>query len=185
MTRSFSLEEKNKYLAFEINQTTYCIGLSNVKEIMEYMTVDPIPMTPDYIIGAINLRGEIIPVFDLSIRLGKPSQALTSRTCIIIAESEFDGIAITLGLKVDIVSRVLDIAATDIDNVPDLAGQFRSPFVQGLAKIEKSLITILDIRRLLTLTELTKLEEIKHHHQLCLELPVNESGINPTLISNK
>ncbi|WP_249348591.1 chemotaxis protein CheW [Pseudoalteromonas citrea] len=149
--KSVGLIEKDKYLAFELNKTPYAISISSVKEIMEYIQVDPIPMSPDFIIGAINLRGDVIPVFDLSVRLGKPEQPCTNRTCIIIAECIYNENPIVIGLKVDMVTKVIDISQSDIDDVPSIGGQFQSRFVYGLAKLEDKILTILNILRILTL----------------------------------
>ncbi|KZN30251.1 hypothetical protein N480_04715 [Pseudoalteromonas luteoviolacea S2607] len=161
-TTQNSFVDKDKYLAFELNHATYSINISLVKEIMEYVEVDPIPMAPDFIIGAINLRGEVIPVFDLSLRLGKLPQALTNRTCIIIAECLFNEQQITIGLKVDIVTKVLDISSADIDKVPSIGGQFHSRFVLGLAKLPDKLMTILDISKILTLDDMKLIEDLNN-----------------------
>lgn len=157
-----SIIEKDKYLAFELNKTPYAISISLVKEIMEYIKVDPIPMSPDFIIGAINLRGDVIPVFDLSVRLGKPQQTCTNRTCIIIAECLYNESAIVIGLKVDMVTKVIDILQSDIDDVPSIGGQFQSRFVYGLAKLEDKILTILNILRILTLNNLELVTELNH-----------------------
>ncbi|ESP91018.1 MULTISPECIES: chemotaxis protein CheW [Pseudoalteromonas] len=161
-TSQSSLVDKDKYLAFELNHASYSINISLVKEIMEYIEVDPIPMAPEFIIGAINLRGEVIPVFDLSLRLGKQSQEITNRTCIIIAECLFNNQEITIGLKVDMVTKVLDISGADIDAVPSIGGQFHSRFVLGLAKLPDKLMTILDISKILTLDELKLIEDLNN-----------------------
>ncbi|WP_081310428.1 chemotaxis protein CheW [Pseudoalteromonas luteoviolacea] len=161
-TTQSSFVDKDKYLAFELNHASYSINISLVKEIMEYVEVDPIPMAPDFIIGAINLRGEVIPVFDLSLRLGKQPQELTNRTCIIIAECLFNEQQITIGLKVDIVTKVLDISGSDIDSVPSIGGQFHSRFVLGLAKLPDKLMTILDISKILTLDDIKLIEDLNN-----------------------
>ncbi|MCF6439405.1 chemotaxis protein CheW [Pseudoalteromonas luteoviolacea] len=161
-TAQNSLVDKDKYLAFELNHASYSINISLVKEIMEYVEVDPIPMAPEFIIGAINLRGEVIPVFDLSLRLGKQPQDITNRTCIIIAECQFNCQEITIGLKVDMVTKVLDISSTDIDGVPSIGGQFQSRFVLGLAKLPDKLMTILDISKILTLDDIKLIEDLNN-----------------------
>ncbi|TQF70564.1 chemotaxis protein CheW [Pseudoalteromonas luteoviolacea] len=161
-TTQSSFVDKDKYLAFELNHASYSINISLVKEIMEYVEVDPIPMAPEFIIGAINLRGEVIPVFDLSLRLAKQPQEITNRTCIIIAECLFNEQQITIGLKVDMVTKVLDISATDIDKVPSIGGQFHSRFVLGLAKLPDKLMTILDISKILTLDDMKLIEDLNN-----------------------
>ncbi|MCF2858157.1 chemotaxis protein CheW [Pseudoalteromonas sp. SMS1] len=161
-TTQSSFVDKDKYLAFELNHASYSINISLVKEIMEYVEVDPIPMAPEFIIGAINLRGEVIPVFDLSLRLAKQPQEITNRTCIIIAECLFNEQQITIGLKVDMVTKVLDISAADIDKVPSIGGQFHSRFVMGLAKLPDKLMTILDISKILTLDDMKLIEDLNN-----------------------
>jgi purine-binding chemotaxis protein CheW len=173
----YLVAEKDKYLAFELNNMPYAVPISLVKEIMEFITVDPIPMAPDFIIGAINLRGEVIPVFDLSIRLAKDKQPCTNRTCIIIVECEFKNIPIVIGFKVDMVTKVLDISMDEIDTVPSIGGQFQSRFVMGLAKLDTNLLTILDISKLLTINEFELIQDISQsNNQLDLELEHQDSS---------
>lgn len=183
-TTQNSLVDKDKYLAFELNHASYSINISLVKEIMEYIEVDPIPMAPEFIIGAINLRGEVIPVFDLSLRLAKQPQEITNRTCIIIAECQFNAQEITIGLKVDMVTKVLDISGADIDSVPSIGGQFHSRFVLGLAKLPDKLMTILDISKILTLDDMKLIEDLNNAElsdsesaeETCEDSPILESA---------
>ncbi|MCG7560942.1 MULTISPECIES: chemotaxis protein CheW [Pseudoalteromonas] len=171
VTAAYDLD---KYLAFELNGASYSISISIVREIMEYIEVDKIPMAPDFIIGAINLRGLVIPVFDLSVRLNKPAQPNTNRTCIIVAECNYKAQNITVGLKVDMVTKVLDIPAHEIDQVPSIAGQFHSRFVYGLAKLTDNLMTILDITKILTLDDVQLFDDLQQHNkQLALELTLD------------
>ncbi|AZZ97922.1 MULTISPECIES: chemotaxis protein CheW [Pseudoalteromonas] len=166
--------DHDKYLAFELNGAPYSISIAIVREIMEYIEVDKIPMAPEFIIGAINLRGLVIPVFDLSVRLNKPAQAITNRTCIIVAECDYKAQNITVGLKVDMVTKVLDIPAHEVDQVPSIAGQFHSRFVYGLAKLKDNLMTILDITKILTLNDVQLFDDLQQQHkQLSFELPLD------------
>lgn len=154
------MSQSEKYLVFDIGKRSYSLPISIVREIMEYVDVDPIPMVPGFITGAINLRGNVVPVLSLAVRLGQEQQPVTSRTCIVIVDVERSGEQMIIGLMVDIVSRVLDLNLDAIDEVPTLGGQLESRFVKGLAKSEERLLAILEVDELLTIREMDLLEEV-------------------------
>ncbi|MDG3087919.1 chemotaxis protein CheW [Vibrio hannami] len=151
---------KEKYLVFEINQRNYSLPISIVREIMEYVEVDSIPMAPAFIVGAINLRGEVIPVISLAIRFGMEQQAVNSRTCIVIVEVQRDQQILVIGLMVDMVTRVLDLDVQNIDEVPSLGGQLENRFVKGLAKSDERLLAIVEVDELLTVRDMDLLGEV-------------------------
>ena len=86
-----TLSEQSQYLSFLIGGEEYAIGILRVREIIEYDTVTTVPTTPPCIRGVINLRGSVVPVVDLAVKLGLPESAVTKRTCIVIVEVELDG----------------------------------------------------------------------------------------------
>lgn len=79
-------EDAHKYLTFLLPGKTYAVSIMKVKEIIEYEKVVDVPMMPDFICGAINLRGRVIPIIDLSVRLGGEASEIARRTCIIVVD---------------------------------------------------------------------------------------------------
>jgi len=95
---------EGKYLTFSLAGEEYGIGILKVKEIIGIMTITPIPKTPDFVKGVINLRGKVIPVVDLRLKFGMTGMESTERTCIIVVEIAAAGNKIFMGIVVDSVS---------------------------------------------------------------------------------
>ena len=95
------------FLTFVLRDECFGISISAVKEIIEYDNVTSIPLMPDFVKGVLNLRGEVVPVIDLSIRFNKPATEVQKRTCIIIMEIPYDDQIVTLGAVVDSVCEVM------------------------------------------------------------------------------
>ncbi|MGO9017316.1 MAG: chemotaxis protein CheW [Syntrophobacteraceae bacterium] len=141
-----SCERKTgKYLTFSVANEDYGISIMKVKEIIEVMPVTPMPQTPPYVKGVINLRGKIIPVADLRAKLGIQESEYTDRSCIIVLETTREGRTILIGMVVDSVSEVLHIKGADIEDVNDFLLKFNSGCVLGMAKMASGIKMILDV----------------------------------------
>ena len=105
----------------------FTIGILSVKEIIGYGGLTEVPMMPPCVRGVINLRGAVVPVMDLSARFGREATAVTKRTCIIIVELDKGGEQQVIGVIVDAVNAVLDIAAADIEPPPAFGAQHPAP----------------------------------------------------------
>lgn len=138
---------EGKYLTFALGQEEYGIRILKVREIIGYVPITPMPKSPDYIKGLINLRGQVIPVMDLRLRFGMPSAEVTEQTCIIVVEVNCEGKLHHAGLIVDRVQEVLYIQSKDIDLTPQLGSGARSDFIVGIGKTESSIKILLDIDR--------------------------------------
>ena len=104
-----------KYLTFTLNKEEYGIGILKVKEIIGMMPITPVPQTPEYVKGVINLRGKVIPVIDLRLRFGMERVHYDERTCIVVVEAEAGGGRALIGIVVDSVSEVLNIRGESIE----------------------------------------------------------------------
>ncbi len=141
-----SCERKTgKYLTFSIAKEDYGISIMKVKEIIEVMPVTPMPQTPPYVKGVINLRGKIIPVADLRTKLGIQESEYTDRSCIVILETTKDERTVLIGMVVDSVSEVLHIKGADIEDVNDFLLNFNRGCVLGMAKMASGIKMILDV----------------------------------------
>ena len=135
-----------KYLTFILHQESYGIDVLKVREIIRLTTITAVPQMPNYVRGVINLRGKIIPVMDLRLRFGFAEAASTEQTCIIVVQVKMsDGKATQMGLVVDGVEEVLNIAAADIEETPDFGGQIATHYIVGMAKVKGAVKTLMDI----------------------------------------
>ncbi|MBW8365238.1 MAG: chemotaxis protein CheW [Rhizobium sp.] len=151
-------EEQNQYLTFQLGGEMFAIGILNIKEIIEYGSLTEVPMMPEFIRGVINLRGSVVPVVDLSARFGRKRTEITRRTCIVIIEVETNDERHDVGVVVDSVSEVLEIAAGEIEPPPSFGTRIRADFIHGMGKVNGKFVIILSVNNVLSLDDLAMLE---------------------------
>lgn len=151
-------EEQNQYLTFQLGGEMFAIGILNIKEIIEYGSLTEVPMMPEFIRGVINLRGAVVPVVDLSARFGRKRTEITRRTCIVIIEVETNEERHDVGVVVDSVSEVLEIAAGEIEPPPSFGTRIRADFIHGMGKVNGKFVIILSVNNVLSLDDLAMLE---------------------------
>jgi purine-binding chemotaxis protein CheW len=135
-----------KYLTFALHGEFYGIDVLKVREIIRLTEITAVPQMPAYVRGVINLRGKIIPVMDLRLRFGFADAPSTDQTCIVVVQVKLpDGKSTQMGLVVDGVEEVVNIAASDIEETPDFGGDISASYIVGMAKIKGAVKTLLDI----------------------------------------
>ena len=139
-------------LTFVIGDDEYGIAILRVREIAEYRPLTPVPMTPSWMRGVMNLRGTVVPVVDLAVKLGLEPTRVSRRTCLVIVEMEQEGEDLVLAVMVDGVSRVADVPREDIQETPPFG--LSIDFVPGLVRMDDTLIILLDLTMILAGTEL-------------------------------
>jgi purine-binding chemotaxis protein CheW len=139
--RGESTEATSQYLTFALGQEEYGIDILRVQEIKGFSAVTPIPNSPAYVKGVMNLRGTVVPIFDLRLKFGMESQAYDRFTVIVVVNV---GERI-VGLVVDAVSDVLDIGNDSIEPAPDLGASIDTSVLQGIARNQDRLISLLAI----------------------------------------
>jgi purine-binding chemotaxis protein CheW len=149
---------EGKHLTFSLCGEEYGIGILKIKEIIGMMRITPIPQTPAFVKGVINLRGKVIPVIDLRLRFGMGSIEYDDRTCIIVVEINTDSGKIHTGIVVDSVSEVLNIKSSDIEDTPTFGTKLDTDYILGMAKMGGGVKILLDIDRVLTAEEIEMLE---------------------------
>jgi purine-binding chemotaxis protein CheW len=147
-------EREGKYLTFALAEEEYGIGILKVKEIIGMMNITPVPQTPDFVKGVINLRGKVIPVVDLRLRFALAAAAYTERTCIIVVEVAGENASVMMGIVVDAVSEVLNIRGADIENTPTFGVRLDTDFILGMAKAAGGIKILLDIDKVLSSEDL-------------------------------
>jgi len=139
-----------KYLTFTLQRESYGIDVLKVREIIRLTDITAVPQMPDYVKGVINLRGKIIPVMDLRLRFGFPITENTEHTCIVVVQVKLpDGKNTQMGLIVDGVEEVTNIAVGDIEETPDFGSKIETNYILGMAKIKGSVKALLDINSIL------------------------------------
>ncbi|HJV88458.1 MAG TPA: chemotaxis protein CheW [Noviherbaspirillum sp.] len=152
--------EQSQYLTFMLGGEMFAIGILAVKEIIEYGGLTEVPMMPECVRGVINLRGAVVPVLDLSARFGKATTTVTKRTCIVIVEIENGGEQQVVGVVVDAVNAVLDIAATDIEPPPAFGAKIRTDFIEGMGKVNGKFVILLNLGQILSLDDIAALANV-------------------------
>lgn len=149
--------EISQYLTFLVNDEMLGVDILNVKEIIQYGNLTAIPMMPAFVRGVINLRGAVVPVIDLSARLGGKPTTVGKRTCIVILEIREGDIEQDIGLVVDAVSAVLEIPGSEIEPAPSFGARIRTDFIAGMGKVAGKFVILLDISRVLSVEEIARL----------------------------
>jgi len=146
-----------KYLAFHLNGEEFAIQVQKVREIMGVLDITPVPGTPIYVKGVLNLRGKVIPVVDLRLKFGMPPADYDQRTCIVVVQIAGSQGPMLMGVVVDSVAEVLQAAAADIEDAPSFGQDVQIPYLLGLAKIKGEVKILLDIDQVMMERELTRM----------------------------
>ena len=142
--------EQSQYLGFHIAGEEYAIGILRVREILEYDTVTRVPTTPPSIRGVINLRGSVVPVVDLAVKLGLAESVVTKRSCVVVVEIVLEGERTVMGLLADAVSQVIDLPAAEIEPPPPFGTRIRVECLLGMGRAGKKFVLLLDIDKILS-----------------------------------
>ncbi|MFI4984038.1 MAG: chemotaxis protein CheW [Rickettsiales bacterium] len=143
-TQQTANENSSQYLTFKINHEEYGIDIMLIREIKAYIKPARLPNAPDYLLGVVNLRGVIIPVYDLKIRFGiKDSVNEKKKVMLFIACKEK-----TVCLLVDSVSDIIDVIATQIQPAPKMEGGVHDEYLNGLVNLTGRMVVLLDSEKI-------------------------------------
>ncbi len=137
-------EMRLQFITFLTGEQEYGANIMTIREIRGWTETTPLPHSPDYVRGVINLRGVVLPVVDLKARLGRGLTAANPKHVIIVVNMG----ARTLGLLVDAVSDILTAKAAEIQPTPDLARDTQSDFVEGIVVLDQRMVTLLSMEKL-------------------------------------
>ena len=136
-------------LTFLAGGHEFALSILDVREIAQYRPLTPVPSTPSWLRGVMNLRGTVVPVIDLAVKLSMPSVEVTRTTCLLILEIEVNGERSVLAVMVDGVSSVVDLAEADIQPVPAFGPSVDVTSLLGMVRVNDRLVLQLDIRKIL------------------------------------
>jgi purine-binding chemotaxis protein CheW len=145
--------ESSQYLTFKLDQELYAVDIAKVREVLELTTLTKVPRTPDFMRGVINLRGSVVPVVDMRLKLGLTHTEKTVDTCVIITEVEIDGEKTVLGALADSVQEVIELDAGQIMPPPRMGTRIDTGVIRGMGKRDDQFLIILDIDRVFTVAE--------------------------------
>ena len=153
------ITETTQYLTFKLESEIFALEISKVREVLDFTAITRVPRTPDFMCGVINLRGTVVPVVDMKLKLGMPKTETTINTCIIIGELELDGAVIVVGALADSVQEVIELEPERIEPAPRIGMGLRIEFIKGMGKRDDSFIIILDIDKVFSFDELLLVQE--------------------------
>jgi purine-binding chemotaxis protein CheW len=146
--------ESTQYLTFKLENEVFALGISQVREVLDFTTITRIPEMPEFMLGVINLRGSVVPVVDMRLKFGIPRSEVKVNTCIIIVEIELDGETTILGALADSVQEVLELDAENVEAPPRIGTRLKSKYIKGMGKRDNQFIIILDIKEVFSADEL-------------------------------
>jgi purine-binding chemotaxis protein CheW len=152
-------EKEGKYLTFALGPEEYGLEILKVREIIGYMAITAVPQMPAYVKGVINLRGQVIPVIDLRSKFGMNTATVTEETCIIVVEIRQNGKKFSTGIVVDHVQEVLDIDGENIEEAPQFDSSVNTDFIMGMGKIGDSVKILLDIDKVLSMSNIKAISD--------------------------
>jgi purine-binding chemotaxis protein CheW len=149
--------DDRQYLTFMLGAEIFAINILRIKEIIEYGSLTIVPQMPSFIRGVINLRGAAVPVIDLAARFDREEAAISRKSCIVILEVDRAGAQQVIGVLVDAVNEVLEIARSQIEPVPSFGTQVRTDFIDGMGKVDGKFVIILNVNQVLSADEMAEL----------------------------
>jgi len=148
-------ERAGKYLTFVLAEEDYGLEILKVREIMGVLDITTVPHTPHYVKGVVNIRGKVIPIVDLRLKFDMPEVEYTEETCIIVV---YVG-QVEVGIIVDCVSEVMDIAEEDIEDAPEFGAELDTTTILGMSKAGGKVTILLDINKVLNGREVADFTE--------------------------
>lgn len=139
----------DQYLTFMLDGEEYGVEILQVQEIKGWDVATPVPNTPDYVLGVINLRGAVVPVIDLRRHFNLEPITFDPTTVIIVVKVAGEGSDRTVGIVVDAVSEVYRFKRGDVQPSPDLGNSVSTEVIRGLVAVEDKMVILLEINRLI------------------------------------
>ena len=135
-----------QWVTFQLESETYGINVMQVREVLRYSEIAPVPGAPDYVIGIINLRGNVVTVIDTRSRFGLMPGEISDNTRIVIIEADKQ----VIGILVDSGAEVVYLRSSEIDSTPSVGTEESSKFIQGVSNRDGELLILVDLNKLLS-----------------------------------
>lgn len=148
-------DEVLQWVTFKLANEVYGINVMQVQEILRYSEIAPVPGAPAYVLGIINLRGNVVTVIDTRARFGLEPCDVTDNTRVVVIESEKQ----VIGILVDSASEVVYLKESEIDDAPNVGNEESAQFIQGVSNREGELLILVDLDKLLSDDEWDELKQ--------------------------
>ncbi|HCF80050.1 MAG TPA: chemotaxis protein CheW [Glaciecola sp.] len=138
-------DEVLQWVTYRLGDETYGINVMQVQEVLRHTEIAPVPGAPEYVIGIINLRGNVVTVIDTRARFGLPESEITDNTRIVIIEADEH----VVGIMVDSVAEVVYLKSSEIDSATNVGTEESTKFIQGVSNRDDELLILVDLNRML------------------------------------
>lgn len=145
-----------QWVTFRLDNETYGINVMQVQEVLRYSEVAPVPGAPPYVLGIINLRGNVVTVIDTRLRFGLEQTETTDQTRIVIIETENQ----VVGILVDAVAEVVYLRQSEIETTPNVGNDETAKFIQGVCHKNNELLILVDLEKMMSDGEWAELNDI-------------------------
>ncbi|WP_185231204.1 chemotaxis protein CheW [Teredinibacter franksiae] len=145
-----------QWVTFKLAGETYGVNVMQVQEVLRYTEIAPVPGAPSYVIGIINLRGNVVTVIDTRERFALPPGEVTDNTRIVIIEAD----AHVVGILVDSVAEVVYLRQSEIETAPNVGNEESAKFIQGVCHKNNELLILIELDKLLTDDEWAEIEGV-------------------------
>lgn len=135
-----------QWVTFKLEGETYGINVMQVQEVLRYTEIAPVPGAPEYVLGIINLRGNVVTVIDTRHRFGLNTAEVSENTRVVIIEADQH----VVGIMVDAVAEVVYLNQSEIDNAPNVGNDETSKFIQGVCNKNDELLILIDLNNMLS-----------------------------------
>ncbi|GAA0290952.1 chemotaxis protein CheW [Psychrosphaera haliotis] len=149
-------DEVLQWVTFRLEDETYGINVMQVQEVLRYTEIAPVPGAPEYVLGIINLRGNVVTVIDTRARFGLSNGEVSDNSRIVIIESDKQ----VIGILVDSVAEVVYLKTSEIDSAPNVGTDESAKFIQGVSNRSGELLILVDLNKLMTDEEWDEISDI-------------------------
>lgn len=139
-------DETLQWVTFKLDNETYGINVMQVQEVLRYTEIAPVPGAPEYVVGIINLRGNVVTVIDTRSRFGLMPAEVTENSRIVVIEADKQ----VIGILVDAVAEVVYLKTSEIDTAPNVGNEESAKFIQGVSNRDDELLILIDLNKLLS-----------------------------------
>jgi len=145
-----------QWVTFKLDNETYGINVMRVQEVLRYTEIAPVPGAPSYVLGIINLRGNVVTVIDTRQRFGLMNAEISDNTRIVIIEADKQ----VVGIMVDSVAEVVYLRQSEIETAPNVGNEESAKFIQGVCNKNNELLILVELDKMMSEEEWAELESI-------------------------
>lgn len=152
--------EKESYLTFTLGEETFTVSIHQVREILEVQKITRVPNSSAFARGILNLRGNILPVFDTRQKFGLAPVPDTLQTRIIVLDINYNQETLQVGAVVDSALDVIQFSNTEVNPPPSMEDYKQATFIKGIVKIDEDFVMLLDVNQIFSPSEIESISEM-------------------------